>query len=106
MVSFFGGSPDGLMIFGFFFVEAPTAAAIFLISAVGVPSAGCAVVAVVVVSIGAEAVDVSLELGISAVLVPPPQAARPTQAAPSASNWGTVLNRVTAGNLAANPSAA
>src|SRR4051812_47858555 len=90
------------MIFGFFFVEVPTAAAIFLISAVGSPKSAFAVVAVVS---GMGATDVAfvspVPLGMSAVLLLPPQAARPMQAAASASPLGIEFMRITARSLAA-----
>jgi hypothetical protein len=93
-VSFAGGLPDGLGIFGFFFVLVPTAFAIFRTSAVGFANVGAlvvgelavelVVVAVVVVAVVVE-LPVSPEpLGMSAVFVLP-HAARPMQAATSAS---------------------
>src|SRR3954453_8357624 len=89
------------MIFGFFLGGVPTASAIFWISAVGLPKLVLAVVAVVS---GIGATDVALvspvPLGMSAVLLLPPQAARPTQAAPTARPLGIEFMRITARRLA------
>src|SRR4051812_37569568 len=100
-VSFLGGLPVGFGIFGFFLVLVPTASASFVTLAVGFANVGGLAAVVVVVSTLAELLPVSLPLGIAAVLVPPPQAARPTHANASAGNFDLFRSPVTAGTLAA-----
>jgi ketosteroid isomerase-like protein len=99
-VSCFGGLPLGFAIFGFFFVSAPTASAIFFTSAVGFANVGgLAVVSVVLVAVPADVPVLPELLGMSAVFVPPPHAAKPTQAAASAGHVRVLLSRITAGRL-------
>src|SRR4051794_41890504 len=97
-VSLAGGLPDGLGIFGFFFVVVPTAFATFVTAALGLAKVGGFAGASVVVAVVVEALVLTEELGISAVLVPPPHAARPTHAAASAGHLREFLRRITAGN--------
>src|SRR6476469_9370674 len=106
-VSFAGGLPDGFGIFGFFFVFVPTAAASFVTAAVGLANVGALAGVVVdgVVDVSAtDELPVSPDpLGIAAVFVPPPHAARPTHAAASAGHLSCLLSRITAGTLAGPP---
>src|SRR4051812_30240080 len=100
-VSFAGGLPLGFGIFGFFFVSVPTASAIFLTSAVGLANVGAlaAVVAVVVVAVVVDALVLPEPSGMSAVFVLLPQAARPMEAASTASPLEWSLSRITAGTV-------
>src|SRR5689334_7386932 len=94
-VSFAGGLPFGLGIFGFFFVSVPTASAIRWTSAVGLANVGGLAAASVVVVAGVDDVAFSEPFGMSAVLVLP-QAAMPMQQPASASAFERCLSRITA----------
>src|SRR3954471_22794670 len=103
-VSFFGGSPDGFGILGFFLVSVPTPSAISVTAAVGFANVGAfAVVSVVAVAVAV--VPVSEPSGMSAVL-PPPHAASAMQAAPTAGHFEWLMSRITAGTLLGQPKAA
>src|SRR5258708_6132517 len=101
-ISLVGGVPLGLRIFGFFFGFVPAAAASRLTSGVGAAGLAGVVVggggggSVAGVGVDAERVEPAA-LGMSAVLVPPPQAESGRQAAAAATGM-KVLSRITARN--------
>src|SRR3954453_6766035 len=102
-VSFFGGVPEGLAISGFFLVFVPPPLASFVTSAVGFANVGGLAAVVVVVAVVGDAPVSPEPLGMSAVFVLLPQAARPMHAAASAGHLEWLMSRITAGTLAAQP---
>src|SRR4051794_31906796 len=100
-VSFFGGAPAGFAIFGFFLGSVPTPLASFVTSAVGLANVGGLAAVVVVAVVAVVDAPVSPEpLGMSAVFVLLPQAARPMHAAASAGHLEWLMSRITAGTIA------